>query len=491
MLNKPNKLSILVLDLGTSSIRSFLFSEQLSIIASAQKSINIAYPNLGWVEQDPEQIWQVTLSCIQEILKCSNKINDLEISAVAITNQRETSIVWDSTTDEALYPAIVWQDRRTVDHCKALDQHARLIKSKTGLRLDPYFSATKLAWLLENINTVKLCADQGHLRFGTVDTWIIWKLTQGKSHVTDVSNASRTLLYNIHDLNYDPDLLRLFKIPKTCLPKVSPSLSNFGYTDAAITKSPLPILAVLGDQQAALFAQCGSDRKAVKNTYGTGLFLMANTGSQIPKTNTLINTIAWQYDAVLEYALEGSIFSGGSAIQWLRDNLELIKSSEESDLLSSKIQDTDGLFFIPALTGLGAPYWQADAVASFVGMRASHGKAHLCRAVLESLAYQSKTVIDDMQTVLEQNFDILKVDGGATQNNFLMQFQADILNIPVQLAANKESTAQGVAGLAGLGLGFWDLKTYTALRLKGKLYQSQKSNKNNYQAWHNHLLSNI
>ncbi|MEK9657063.1 MAG: glycerol kinase GlpK [bacterium] len=452
------KQGLLVLDLGTSSVRALIIDSDLHTQCMHQCPIAIFTPKPSWVEQDPDEIWQACLSCITAVL---SQAKHLTLLGICITNQRETTIVWEKETHRPIFNAIVWQCRRTAAMCQDLASEASSINAKTGLRVDPYFSATKLGWILTQNTDFTRQAKDGKLLFGTVDSWIIWKLTEGRSHVTDVSNASRTMLFNIHQLSYDEDLLALFKIPSCMLPQVLPSVADFGHSSEMFTGKSLPILAVLGDQQAALFSQCGRDRTKLKNTYGTGMFVVANTGNDIPKTDVLINTIAWQYDNVLDYAIEGSIFFAGAAIQWLRDNLSLLENSAESAELARSVDSNAGVYFVPALAGLGAPYWDPDASGLFIGLSSATTKAHFCRAVLESLAYQTKDVIDSMVgSMAHPNFKHLLADGGVSNNPFLMQFQADMLGIPVHVSTFTECTAYGIAGLAGIASHLWTEESF-------------------------------
>ncbi len=409
---------ILAIDLGTTGNRVIAFSQQGEIIASAYYEFPQIYPKPAWVEHDPEAIWATTSKALNEV---TEKVGKNNILAIGITNQRETTILWNKKTGNPIYNAIVWQCRRTAKMCQDLKSYAPLIKEKTGLFLDAYFSATKIKWILDNVPT------DNDTIFGTVDSWILWKLTG--VHATDVSNASRTMLFNIHTLDYDDELLKLFGVPRHLLPEVQDSDSDFGGG----------IVAILGDQQAALYGQ-----GAIKNTYGTGLFLVANTGDKIPKTDKLINTIAWKIKGKVSYALEGSVFVGGSAVQWLRDGLQIIEKSGDTEALMA--QDNGGVYFVPALVGLGAPYWNPDARGLITGLTRGTTRGHIIRATLESMAYQTRDVIEAM----DQKFDTLCVDGGASANNFLMQFQADILNMTVERPKILESTAFGVARLAGV-----------------------------------------
>lgn len=454
---------IITLDLGTTSNRCLAISEAGTLLASHQHEFTQYFPQPGWVEHDANEIWNSAKTVLEQTLKSLTS----DPLALAITNQRETVVAWDVKTKMALCPAIVWQCRRTASRMDSLPTQIKtIIKQKTGLPADAYFSASKMEWLLQNVDAVKHAADQGTLRFGTIDSWILFKLTNGTAFATDSSNASRTQLMNIHTQSYDPFLLHLFGINPEWLPEIKTSDSLFGTVSPRIFASsthiphtpPLPIHAILGDQQAALFAQCGDDTSRIKNTYGTGLFICAPTGSKPLETSSLLTTIAWSRNNIITYAVEGSIFVGGSAIQWCRDGLGIISSAAESDALASSLDHNETVYFVPALTGLGAPYWDASARGMFIGLTRGTTKAHLIRAVLESLAYQTKDVCDCLVTT--QTSHGLYVDGGASVNAFLMQFQADILAMPVIKSSVTESTAYGVAGLAGIAIGLFTEKLF-------------------------------
>lgn len=446
---------IMALDAGTSSCRAIIFDDKGQALVSAQSEISRIHPQPGWVEQDPTEIWSSQLGVAVEAL---NKLNlrAADIAAIGITNQRETTIVWDKKTGLPLYNAIVWQCRRTSDYINQLEAagYKDTIYKKTGLILDPYFSASKLTWLLDNVEGLREKAEAGKVLFGTVDTWLMWKLTRGQVHATDYSNASRTMLYNIQDLEWDDELLEIFGVPKAMLPEVRSSDALFGKTDQSFFGEAIPIHAVLGDQQAALFGQACFEPGDAKNTYGTGCFLLMNTGDKpVYSKNGLITTLAWGLNGEVSYALEGSIFVAGSALQWLRDDLRLIDTAYDTDYLASTTEDSAGCYFVPAFSGLGAPYWDQDARGAIVGLTRSVGKRELVRATLESIAYQSYDVLKVMQEDSGLSLDSLQVDGGASANDFLMQFQADLNQVPVVRPANIESTALGAATMAALGAG--------------------------------------
>lgn len=454
---------ILSLDQGTTSSRAILFDRNGKIIKTAQKEFTQIYPRAGWVEHDPMEIWGTQSGVAREVLESAG-IKPSEIAAIGITNQRETTIVWDKRTGKPIYNAIVWQCRRTADICERLidEGHEEMIREATGLVIDAYFSGTKLKWILDNVPDARQEAENGNLLFGNVDTWLIWNLTRGEVHATDYSNASRTLLYNIDTLTWDSRILSLLDIPEKMLPKVCPTSSVFGHTDVqTFGGARIPIASAVGDQQAALFGQTCFLPGSAKNTYGTGCFLLMNTGEKrVPSKNGLITTIAWGIDGKVNYALEGSIFIAGAAIQWLRDEMQLISSASESEYYANKVEDTNGAYFVPAFAGLGAPYWDMYARGALVGLTRGVNKNHVIRATLESLAYQTRDVLEAMEEDSGLSLRRLKVDGGATANNFLLQFQADILGTSVVRPEITETTALGAAYLAGLAVGFWkDLDT--------------------------------
>ena len=448
---------ILALDQGTSSSRAIVFDETGATCAVAQKEFRQIFPRSGWVEHDPHEIWSSQASVIAEAITTLD-INGLNIAGIGITNQRETTIVWDSDTEEPIYNAIVWQDRRTSDYCDKLKSEGvtEMIRRKTGLIIDAYFSATKIKWILDNVPGARERANNGKLLFGTVDTWLIWRLTRGEVHVTDVSNASRTMLFNINTLQWDDELLKMFDIPRSMMPEVRSSSEIYGHTKTTIFAHKVPIAGIAGDQQAALFGQMCIEPGMVKNTYGTGCFLLMNSGDKpIISQNNLITTVAWKIGDKVNYALEGSIFVGGSVVQWLRDGLGVIKSSSEVEELASRVPDTNGVYFVPALTGLGAPWWDQYARGTIVGISRGTNTAHIARAALEGIAFQTMDITAAMSRDAGLPLRELKVDGGASRNNLLMQFQADILGTRVIRPRVVETTALGAAYLAGLAVGYW------------------------------------
>lgn len=457
---KYMKQYILAIDQGTTSSRAILFNKKGEIVASAQKEFPQYFPKPGWVEQDANEIWLSVMSVYMEVL-VKAKVSAEEIAAMGITNQRETAIVWDKTTGEPIYHAVVWQSRQTADICKELTEAGKeqMIREKTGLLIDPYFSATKVKWILEHVEGAKEKAECGELLFGTVDSFLVYKLTGGKVHATDYSNASRTLLYNIYDLDWDDELLALFDIPRSMMPEVRPSSGDFGVTEGKFFETGIPIRGIAGDQQAALFGQTCFEPGMAKNTYGTGCFMLMNTGEKPAKSeHGLLTTIAWGLDGKVEYALEGSVFVAGSAIQWLRDGLKMIESAPESEAVAATVEDSDGVYVVPAFVGLGAPYWKPDAKGAIFGLTRGTTKAHFVRATLDALAYQSTDIIQAMMLDSGIELQKLKVDGGVVKNNLLMQFQSDILNVPVERPMISETTALGAAYLAGLSVGFWQSK---------------------------------
>lgn len=448
---------IVALDQGTSSSRTIIFDHAGEIKAVAQQEFRQIFPESGWVEHDPHEIWSSQAAVIAGAM-ASIGINGLDIAAIGITNQRETTIVWDKETGEPVYNAIVWQDRRTSAYCDALKAEGKteFIREKTGLMIDAYFSATKIKWILDHVEGVRKKAEQGRVIFGTVDTWLIWRLTRGEVHVTDVTNASRTLLFNIHDLVWDDDLLELFDIPRAMLPGVKSSSEVYGYTKTTMFAHKVPIAGIAGDQQAALFGQMCTEPGMVKNTYGTGCFLLMNSGSKpVFSKNNLLVTIAWKIGGQVTYALEGSIFVAGAIIQWLRDGLGIIRSSSGVEALATSVPDNGGVYFVPALTGLGAPYWNQYARGAISGISRGTTAAHVARAALEGIAFQTMDVVNAMQKDAEIELKELRVDGGAAANNLLMQFQADLLGCDVIRPKVIETTALGAAYLAGLAVGFW------------------------------------
>ncbi len=448
---------VMALDAGTTSNRCILFDKKGKIVSMAQREFPQHYPQPGWVEEDANEIWSSMLSVAVEAMYRVG-ITGRQIAAIGITNQRETTIVWDRNTGEPIYHAIVWQCRRTSAYCDELKAEGLtdLFRKKTGLVIDAYFSATKIRWILDNVAGARQKADRGELAFGTVETWLIWKLTGGKHHSTDYSNASRTMLFNINSLEWDTDILDKLNIPRSMLPKVKNSGGYFGHTDPTLFQAEIPIMGAAGDQQCALFGQTCFARGDVKNTYGTGGFMLLNTGeTPVFSENGLVTTIAWGMDGKITYALEGSIFVAGAAIQWLRDEMRLIDSASDSEFFASKVKDTNGCYVIPAFTGLGAPYWDQYARGTIVGITRGVNKNHIIRATLESIAYLVNDVLNVMRRDSGIGIHKMKVDGGASINNLLMQMQADIANIPVERPACVETTALGAAYLAGLAAGYW------------------------------------
>jgi len=464
-------MAIVVLDLGTTGNRAIAYSEDGVRLFQAYEEFKLSTPQPGWVEQNPLDIWD---SCYRVLSDVVTKVGIDQISVIGLTNQRETTIVWDTSTGVPVYNAIVWQCRRTADMCHQLSEYRDLVKSKTGLFLDPYFSATKLKWILDRVQSRTL-------RFGTVDSWIIWKLTQGKVHATDSTNASRTMLLNIHTGQYDDDLLSLFGIPKSILPEVRPCDAQFGYCQ--LFGRDIPIRGVMGDQQASLFGHGGWQEGIVKNTYGTGLFLMASTGQVVSPSDRLISTIAWDFSGRREYAMEGSIFTGGSLIQWLRDELGMICSSDETESLANSVSDTNGVVIVPALSGLGAPFWDAHARGVIMGLSRGVTRAHIVRAALEALAYQTKSVADEMMASLPQGMTTLRVDGGACRNTFLMQFQADVLSCSIDRPTELETTAFGAALMAGIASGIWTLDDGIKLRQSDRVFVPTPGVESQYLRW--------
>jgi len=449
---------ILALDQGTTSSRAMIFDSRGEIQSIAQKEFTQYYPQPGWVEHDPHEIWASQAAVAAEAIARMGLHGD-QIAGIGITNQRETTLIWDRQTGEPIFNAIVWQDRRTAPLCDALREqgHAGLIQQKTGLLVDAYFSATKIKWILDNVGGAREKAKAGHLAFGTVDSWLVWKLSGGKLHLTDVSNASRTLLFNIHTLDWDDDLLELLDIPRALLPEVRSSSEIYGMTDNSIFAVPALIAGMAGDQQAALFGQVCTQPGMSKNTYGTGCFMMLNTGeTAITSHNNLLSTVAWQIGGKTEYALEGSIFIAGAVVQWLRDGLGIIRSSAEVETLATNVNDNGGVYLVPAFAGLGAPHWDSYARGTICGLTRGTTAAHLARAALESIAFQVRDVLAAMEADSGITIRELRVDGGATVNNLLMQFQADILGVPLIRPRVSETTALGAAYLAGLATGYWE-----------------------------------
>lgn len=449
---------IMAFDAGTTSSRCIIFNRKGEICEVAQKELTQHYPKAGWVEHNADAIWSTQLSVAVEAMARLG-ISALDIAGIGITNQRETTVVWDKETGIPVYRAIVWQCRRTADYCNELKNsgYSDMIRDKTGLMLDAYFSGTKIKWILDNVEGARQKAKEGKLLFGTVDTWLIWKLTNGKVHVTDYSNASRTMLFNIHTLEWDEEILDLLDIPKSMLPQVKESSCIYGEADSSFLGQSIPIAGVAGDQQAALFGQTCFEMGEAKSTYGTGCFLLMNTGEKPVKSdNGLVTTIAWGLGGKVNYALEGSVFVAGASIQWIRDEMRLIDSSEDSEYMAMKVEDTNGCYVVPAFTGLGAPYWDQYARGTIVGITRGVNKYHIIRATLESMAYQVRDVLDVMEKDSGIVLSLLNVDGGASTNDFLMQTQADFCNVRVERPKCVETTALGVAYLAGLAVGFWN-----------------------------------
>jgi glycerol kinase len=447
---------ILAFDQGTTSSRSIIFDKEGRIAASAQREYTQIYPQSGWVEHDPKEIWQTQIETAIEALRKSG-LAAVNIAAVGITNQRETTIIWNRKTGEPIHNAIVWQDRRTAAMCDAIrETHGDLIREKTGLEVDAYFSASKVAWLLDNIPDARSRAEAGDLAFGTVDTWLIWKLTSGNLYITDPSNASRTMLYNINTLDWDDKLLQIFNIPRAMLPEVKRSSEVYGEIGSVPELAGIPIAGLAGDQQAALFGQACFSAGATKNTYGTGCFMLQNVGEKpVASSNRLLSTVGWQIGDRTEYALEGSVFIGGAVIQWLRDSLGIIENSSDVEPLASSVSDNGGVYFVPAFAGLGTPHWDQNARGTIIGLTRGTGAAHIARAAVESIAFQTADLLAAMNADSHSTLAELRVDGGATKNDSLLQFQADILQIPVVRSMVAETTALGAAYLAGLAVGYW------------------------------------
>lgn len=452
---------ILAIDAGTTSIRAVIFDDHANRIKTAQHTFTQKYPNNGWVEHDPEEIWQTVLTCCKEVISKAN-LQAKDIQAIGITNQRETSIIWDKITGEPIYPAIVWQDRRTIDICKQLQTTTfeSLLTKKTGLLLDPYFCATKISWILDNVPNARERAHNNELYFGTVDTYLLFKLTGGRVHKTDITNASRTLLFNIYDKKWDKTLIQKFNIPPSLLPSVVPNTHDFGVTDPQLLGHGIPITAMIGDQQAACVGQACIHPGMIKTTYGSGGFILLNSGEQcIQSTHRLLSTILYQTNNEIAYALEGSIFSAGTTLQWLSNSLHFFKDAADTHTLAQSVKDTNGVYFVPAFTGLGAPYWDPNARALLSGLTRDTNIAHIVRAALDALCYQTNDLIQAIQADYTQPFNILRIDGGMAANDYLLQFLSDILSLKVQRAKESESTVLGAAFLAGLGAGIFSQLT--------------------------------
>ena len=482
---------IMALDQGTTSSRAILFDKKGNPVYVAQKEFKQHFPKSGWVEHNPMEIWSSVLSVITQVLS-ENDINASDIAGVGITNQRETTVVWDKNTGEPVYNAIVWQSRQTAGICDQLKEqgHEDTFRQKTGLLIDAYFSGTKVKWILDNVEGAREKAEAGDLLFGTIDTWITWKLTEGAVHVTDYSNASRTLMYNIFDLKWDEELLNILNIPASMLPEVRPSSEVYGnIAEKHFFGHSVPIAGIAGDQQAALFGQACFEKGMAKNTYGTGCFMLMNTGEEAVKSeHGLLTTIAWGIDGKVHYALEGSIFVAGSAIQWLRDGLRMFRNSADSEEYAKRVEHTDGVYVVPAFVGLGTPYWDSDVRGAVFGLTRGTSKEHFVRATLESLAYQTRDVLEAMASDSGIDMKTLRVDGGAVMNDFLMQFQADILNVPVERPSVNETTALGAAYLAGLAVGFWenkdDVQEHWQLDKKFEPQMAEQQREQLFEGWH-------
>lgn len=484
-----NENYILTLDQGTTSTRAMLVDKKGSIVEMVKQELKLSYPEPGWVEVDAEQIWHSSQSLLAE-LTGKAAVKAQQIAAIGITNQRETTVIWDKATGKPIHSAIVWQSRQSADICEQLKENGyeKLIHERTGLLIDPYFSATKIKWLLQHIDGAEERAKRGELLFGTIDTWLIWKLTGGKVHITDVSNASRTMLFNIHKRSWDDQLLEVLDIPACMLPQVRSSSEVYGMTEASIFGEPVAIAGAAGDQQAALFGQTAYHKGDTKNTYGTGCFMLMNTGDQaIMSDKGLLTTIAWEVDGKLEYALEGSVFVAGAAITWLQEGLELIQSAAQSEELAARAESTEGVYVVPAFVGLGTPYWNSDVRGAVFGLTRGTNRSHFVRAVLESLAYQSKDVLAVMEAEAGLKLQSLYVDGGVVANNLLMQFQSDLLGVPVVRPQSNESTALGAAYLAGLAVGFWkDKAEIASMREVAKTFipsEEEQKYKQLYEGW--------
>jgi glycerol kinase len=479
---------VLALDQGTSSSRAILFDEEARPVASRSREFPQIYPQAGWVEHNPEDIWSSQLTAAQAVMREAG-VSAREIAAVGITNQRETAVVWEKGSGQPLYNAVVWQCRRTAALCDALKARGRepFIRERSGLVVDAYFSATKLQWMLDNVEGARARAERGDLLFGTVDAWLIYRLTGGRVHATDASNASRTMLYNIHRGQWDPDLLAEFTVPASMLPEVRPSSGVLGETEPGLLGAAVPIAGVAGDQQAALFGQGCFQEGSAKNTYGTGCFVLLNSGRRPVPSQKLITTVAWELDGELHYALEGSIFVAGAAIQWLRDGLGILEDAAESEALASAVEDSGGVYLVPAFVGLGAPHWDMYARGAVMGLTRGTTREHLVRAALESIAFQTRDVLEVMEAESGITFPELRADGGAARNNLLMQIQADVLGRPVLRPAVTETTALGAAYLAGLGVGLWrdvdQVGRYWRLDHRFEPAMSEEQREKLYQGW--------
>lgn len=478
-----SKKVVVAIDLGTTGNRVAAFSRNGSIVAKSYYEFPQIFPRAGWVEHDPLAILSTTFKALREVL-C--KIKPENVVCIGLTNQRETSILWDKHTGKPVYNAIVWQDRRTEDMCRKLKFYQKEIKERTGLFIDPYFSATKIQWIIKNVPGVADKIKKGEILFGTLDTWLLWHLTGRRTHCTEPSNASRTMLLNIHTGTFDPRLLEIFGIPEVVLPAIKASDADFGVTDKRITGREIPITGILGDQQAALFAHCGWEEKVLKATYGTGIFVMAYTGEKISRSSALINTIAWNVGGKISYALEGSIFMGGASVQWLRDNLRIIEKAADTEKAAVRITANEGVYFVPAFQGLGAPYWDSSARGLLIGLTRKTGRDTIIRAVLESMAYQVRDVATAMQQAMKKKFNVLRVDGGACVNNVLMQFQSDMTDMKIERPVTIEKTALGAAGISGIKAGFWTRKEYKKIIRVDRVFTPKMAPKlrdNYYRKW--------
>lgn len=482
---------ILALDQGTTSSRAIIIDKKGACVSTGQKEFTQIFPKPGWVEHDPQEIWSSQYDVILEALM-KTRLNPSNIAAIGIANQRETVVVWDRNTGKPVYNAVVWQDKRTSGYCNELKDspYNKMIFEKTGLYVDAYFSATKIKWILDNVANAREGANQGDLLFGTIDTWLVWNLSQKKHHITDVSNASRTLLFNIHTMKWDDELLELFTIPKSMLPEVKQSSEVYGYTHKDLFEISLPISGIAGDQQAALFGQMCTEPGMVKNTYGTGCFMLMNIGEKpIASKSNLLTTVAWKINDKTSYALEGSVFTGGAVVQWLRDSLKIIKTSTEVEKLANSVDSSDGVYFVPAFVGLGAPHWNQDARGAFFGLTRGSSDAHIARAALESIAYQVMDVLRAMEADSGIHIEELRVDGGAAVNEMLMQFQANVLNTVTVRPKIIETTAMGAAFFAGLAIGFWqsveEIQAMWEVDRYFKPNDDIKKTKHHIDGWHN------
>jgi len=481
---------ILSLDQGTTSSRAILFDRSGSIIALAQQEFTQHFPQAGWVEHDPVEIWETQSAMVREAIQKA-EIQPTNLDAIGITNQRETVVVWDRTTGKPIYNAIVWQDKRTAAYCEELKSagHAEMIREKTGLVIDAYFSGTKVKWILDNVEGARTKAEAGELAMGTIDSWLIWNFTNGDLHITDVTNASRTLIFNINKMDWDDELLDMMSIPKSMLPEVKSSSEVYGHTAESLLGSSVPIAGIAGDQQAALFGQMCTSPGMVKNTYGTGCFMLMNIGEEPTQSkNNLLTTVAWKINGKTTYALEGSIFIAGAVVQWLRDSLKIIEQSSDVEALANSVNSSDGVYFVPAFSGLGAPYWDQNVKGSLLGLTRGSTDAHIARAAIESIAYQTMDVLHAMEADAGVSIQELRVDGGATVNDMLMQFQADVLNTDTVRPQIVETTAMGAAFLAGLAVGYWsDLQEIDKIWQSDKEFKPTKDRseiESGIQGWH-------